>query len=83
MTPQLLLSTIFVLGFVAAPLVALLYGPRTGLVVLAGALAMTISLAWSARGSVAPHAYVKLKVMLGMNAVLLIATVTTLLVLSL
>jgi hypothetical protein len=78
MTPERLLSFVLAVGFLAAPAVALLYGPATALVVLAGALAATIALAWSARAHVPGHAQPKLQAMLVLNGVLLIATLVAL-----
>ena len=83
MTPERLLSIILVIGFLAAPLIALLYGPTTGLFVLAGALAVTISLAWSARTSLPADVQPKLQVLLVLNGVLLVATLVALVIVSL
>jgi hypothetical protein len=82
MTPERLLSIVLAAGFLAAPAVALLYGPATALVVLAGALAATIALAWSARAHVPGHAQPKLQAMLVLNGVLLVATLVALLVVA-
>ena len=83
MTPERLLSTILAIGFLAAPPLALLYGPSPGLVVLAGALAVTIVLAWSARAHLPPQAQARLQLMLGLNGMLLIATLLALLIVNL
>jgi hypothetical protein len=78
MTPERLLSIILAIGFLAAPAVALLYGPATALVVLAGALGATIALAWSVRSHLPGHAQSRLRAMLVLNGVLLIATLVAL-----
>lgn len=83
MTPERLLSIILVIGFLGAPLIALLYGPTTGLFVLAGALGVTISLAWSARSTLPAHVQPKLRVLLALNGVLLVVTLVALVLVSL
>jgi hypothetical protein len=83
MTPERLLTTILALAFLAAPSIALLYGPGPGLFVLAGTLAATIGLAWSVRGHVPRHARQKLQAMLVLNGVLLVAAVVALLIVAL
>jgi hypothetical protein len=83
MTPERLLSIILAVGFLAAPLIALLYGSSPGLFVLAGALAATIVMAWSVRDEVPLKAQGQLRVMIGLNAVLLIATLLALFIVNL
>jgi hypothetical protein len=83
MTPERLLSVILAIGFLAAPLIALLYGPSPGLFVLAGALAATIVMAWSVRHEVPTSAQSQLRLMIGLNAVLLIAALLALLIVNL
>ena len=83
MTPERLLSIILAIGFLAAPLIALLYGPSPGLVVLAGALAATIVMAWSVRNEVPSSAHNRLRVMIGLNSLLLIATLLALVIVNL
>ena len=83
MTPERLLSIILAIGFLAAPLIALLYGPSSGLFVLAGALAATIVMAWSVRYEVPSSTQRQLRVMIGLNAGLLIATLLALLIVNL
>jgi hypothetical protein len=83
MTPERLLSIILAIGFLAAPPIALLYGLSPGLVVLAGALAVTIGLAWSVRAELPASVQPRLQTMLGLNAVLLIATIVALLLVNL
>jgi hypothetical protein len=83
MTPERLLSVILAIGFLAAPLIALLYGPSPGLFVLAGALAATIVMAWSVRHEVPTRAQSQLRLMIGLNAVLLIAALLALLIVNL
>lgn len=78
MTPERLLSIILAIGFLAAPPLALLYGLSPGLVVLAGALVATIGLAWSARAHLPEAAQARLRLMLSLNALLLIATIVAL-----
>ena len=83
MTPERLLSIILASGFLAAPPIALLYGASPGLFVLASALAATIALAWNARAALPAHARSKMKIMLGLNGVLLIVTIIALAIVSL
>ena len=54
MSPERLLTIILAIAFLAAPPIALLYGPGPGLFVLAGALLATIGLAWSVRSPCRP-----------------------------
>ena len=82
MTPERLLSSILAIGFLAAPPIALLYGLSPGLVVLAGALAATIGLAWSVRAELPANVQLRLRMMLGLNTVLLIATIFALLLIN-
>lgn len=83
MTPERLLSIILAIGFLAAPPLALLYGPSPGLVVLAGALAVTIALAWSVRSQLPAETRARLQLMLGVNGLLLAATVVALVIVNL
>jgi hypothetical protein len=78
MNPERLLSIILAIGFLAAPPLALLYGPSPGLVVLAGALAATIGMAWTAREHMPAATQAKLRLMLGLNGLLLLAAVVAL-----
>lgn len=83
MAPERLLSIILAIGFLAAPPLALLYGPSPGLVVLAGALIVTIVLAWSVRAQLPAQAQARLQLMLGMNGLLLIAALVALVIVNL
>ncbi len=82
MTPERILSTILALGFLAAPPLALLYGPRPGLVVLIVALGATIALARTARPSLDQARQALLDRWMVINAVLLVAGVVALVLVS-
>ncbi len=71
MTPHRILSIVFALAILIAPFLALLYGRRPGLIVLAATLAATIGIGLSARTSVAPERRRLLDLMLALNTVLL------------
>ena len=83
MSPERLLTFILAIAFLAAPPIALLYGPGPGLFVLAGALAATIGLAWSVRLHVPAHARQRLQTMLVLNGALLVAAVVALVLIAL
>jgi hypothetical protein len=82
MTPERILSIILAAGFLAAPLIALLYGPQTGLVVLAGALLATIALARTAHDDLEPARQTLLDRWVIVNAVLLVAALIALVLVS-
>jgi hypothetical protein len=83
MNPERLLTIILAIAFLAAPPIALLYGPGPGLFVLAAALLATIVLAWSVRAHVPPHVQQRLQAMLVLNGVLLVAAVVALVLVAL
>ena len=82
MTPERILSIVLAAGFLAAPLIALLYGPQTGLVVLAGSLISTIALARSAREDLDPDRQALLDRWVIVNAVFLAAALIALVLVS-
>jgi 4-hydroxybenzoate polyprenyltransferase len=83
MSAERLLTIILAIAFLAAPPIALLYGPGPGLFVLAGALLATIALAWSVRAHVPDHAQQRMQAMLVLNGVLLVAAVVGLVLVAL
>ena len=82
MTPERMLSTILAIGFLAAPALALLYGPAPGLVVLIVALAITIGLARSARSSVDTSQRQRLELLVKLNGALLAVALVGLVLVS-
>jgi hypothetical protein len=83
MTPERLLAILLALGFLAAPPIALLYGPTPGLFVLVVSLGITTALAVSARESAPNAVRPRLAILIILNVALLAAALVGLLVVSL